>query len=31
MKEKRSVMFMNGKAYVDENLVAQAELMASFS
>ncbi|WP_457576810.1 3-hydroxyacyl-ACP dehydratase FabZ [Desulfomarina sp.] len=31
IKEKRSVMVMSGKAYVDDKLVAQAELMASFS
>jgi len=30
-KEKRSVWFMNGKAYVDDKLVAEADLMASFS
>lgn len=31
MKQKRSFMMMNGRAYVDEQLVAEAELMASFS
>ncbi len=31
MKKKRSIMMMNGKAYVDDQLVAEAELMASFS
>ena len=30
-KEKRSVWFMSGKAFVDNKLVAEAELMASFS
>jgi 3-hydroxyacyl-[acyl-carrier-protein] dehydratase len=31
IRQKRTIMVMNGKAYVDENLVAEAELMASFS
>lgn len=31
LKKKRSIMMMNGKAYVDDQLVAEAELMASFS
>lgn len=31
IKQKRSIMVMSGKAYVDDQLVAQAELMASFS
>lgn len=31
MKQKRSFMMMNGRAYVDDQLVAEAELMASFS
>ena len=30
-KEKRSVWFMSGKAFVDDQLVAEADLMASFS
>ena len=30
VKHKRNVMVMNGKAYVDELLAAEAELMASF-
>lgn len=31
IKQKRGIMVMSGKAYVDEKLVAEAELMASFS
>jgi len=31
VKEKRSIMMMSAKAFVDDKLVAQAELMASFS
>lgn len=31
LKKKRSIMVMSGKAYVDDKLVAEAELMASFS
>lgn len=31
LKTKRSIWVMEAKAYVDENLVAEAELMASFS
>lgn len=31
IKEKRSVVLMKGKATVDDNIVAEAELMASFS
>ena len=31
MKQKRSIMMMHGMAYVDDQLVAEAELMASFS
>lgn len=31
LKQKRSVMVMGAKAYVDDKLVAEAELMASFS
>ena len=31
VKTKRSIWVMEAKAYVDENLVAEAELMASFS
>jgi 3-hydroxyacyl-[acyl-carrier-protein] dehydratase len=31
LKKKRSVMVMAAKAYVDDKLVAEAELMASFS
>lgn len=31
IKQKRTIMMMSGKAYVDDNLVAEAELMASFS
>lgn len=30
LKMKRGIMFMDGKAFVDEQLVTQAELMASF-
>ena len=30
-KQKRSILVMDAKAYVDDNLVAEAELMASFS
>ncbi len=30
-KYKRGIMFMSGKAYVDETLAAEAELMASFA
>ncbi|WP_163336883.1 3-hydroxyacyl-ACP dehydratase FabZ [Desulfopila sp. IMCC35008] len=31
LKQKRSVLVMGAKAYVDDKLVAEAELMASFS
>lgn len=31
IKQKRSLMMMVGKAYVDNKIVAEAELMASFS
>ncbi len=31
LKKKRSIMLIEAKAYVDEILVAEAELMASFS
>ncbi len=31
IKQKRGIMVMTGKAYVDDALVAEAELMASFS
>lgn len=31
LKQKRSIMIMEAKAYVDDALVAEAELMASFS
>ncbi len=31
LKHKRGIMVMSGKAYVDETLVAEAELMASFA
>lgn len=31
LKEKRSVMVMEAKGYVDDQVVVQAELMASFS
>lgn len=31
LKERRSILLMEAKAYVDEVLVAEAELMASFS
>ncbi|MBW2658930.1 MAG: 3-hydroxyacyl-ACP dehydratase FabZ [Deltaproteobacteria bacterium] len=31
IKEKRSVWFMRGKTFVDDQLVAEADLMASFS
>lgn len=31
LKQKRGIMVMAGKAYVDDKLVAEAELMASFS
>jgi 3-hydroxyacyl-[acyl-carrier-protein] dehydratase len=31
LKQKRSVLIMGAKAYVDDKLVAEAELMASFS
>ena len=31
LKQKRAIMVMSGKAYVDDQLVAEAELMASFS
>ena len=31
LKKKRNIMVMAGKAYVDDKLVAEAELMASFS
>lgn len=31
IKQKRTIMMMGGKAYVDDTLVAEAELMASFS
>lgn len=31
IKKKRSIMVMAGKAYVEDKLVAEAELMASFS
>jgi 3-hydroxyacyl-[acyl-carrier-protein] dehydratase len=31
LKQKRSIMVMEAKAYVDDTLVAEAELMASFS
>jgi len=31
VKEKRSIMMMTGKAFVDDKLVAEAELMATFS
>ena len=31
LKHKRSIMVMHGQAYVDDQLVAEAELMASFS
>jgi len=31
IKQKRSLMMMVGKAYVDDKIVAEAELMASFS
>ena len=31
LKIKRGIMVMDGKAYVDEQLVTQAELMASFA
>ena len=30
LKMKRGIMFMDGKAFVDDQLVTQAELMASF-
>ena len=30
LKEKRNIIFMAGKAYVDDQLVAEAELMATF-
>ena len=30
VKHKRSIMIMNGRAYVDQQLAAEAELMASF-
>jgi 3-hydroxyacyl-[acyl-carrier-protein] dehydratase len=31
IKQKKTILMMNGKAYVDDNLVAEADLMASFS
>lgn len=31
IKQKRGIMVMSGKAYVDDKIVAEAELMASFS
>jgi 3-hydroxyacyl-[acyl-carrier-protein] dehydratase len=31
IKSKRSLMIMVGKAFVDDKVVAEAELMASFS
>lgn len=31
VKQKKSIMIMSAKAYVDEKVVAQAELMASFT
>lgn len=31
IKQKRSIMIMEARAFVDEKLVAEAELMASFS
>lgn len=31
LKKKRSIMVMDAKAYVDDTLVAEAEMMASFS
>lgn len=31
IKQKRSILLMGAKAYVDDQLVAEAELMASFS
>jgi 3-hydroxyacyl-[acyl-carrier-protein] dehydratase len=31
IKQKKTILMMSGKAYVDDNLVAEAELMASFS
>lgn len=31
LKQKRSIMIMEARAYVEETLVAEAELMASFS
>ncbi len=31
IKQKRTIMMMGAKAYVDDQLVAEAELMASFS
>ncbi len=31
IKQKRSLMVMEGKAYVDDKIVAEAELMATFS
>lgn len=31
LKQKRSIWVMEAKAFVDDNLVAEAELMASFS
>ncbi|CAG37673.1 3-hydroxyacyl-ACP dehydratase FabZ [Desulfotalea psychrophila] len=31
VKEKRSIIFMSAKGYVDDQVVVQAELMASFS
>lgn len=31
MKQKRNIIQMEAKAYVDDNLVAEAELMASFA
>ena len=31
IRQKRTILIMGGKAYVDDQLVAEAELMASFS
>jgi 3-hydroxyacyl-[acyl-carrier-protein] dehydratase len=31
IKQKRSIMFMDAKAFVDDKLVAEAQLMASFT
>jgi len=31
IKEKRSILMMSAKAFVDDKLVAEAELMATFS